>query len=223
MINPWINMDHSEYMVHPDDKTSFEDHNSRVTSNYKFIPFLTPEPWVGNINAPIVILLANPGATKENLAGERETNSFRKDLSIKNLSQSNQEFQHYFLNPELKDDPGGQWWNNRLSELIEETSLQAVADSIVSLETIPYHSVSFKAPKLKIPTQDYTYEILDAAIKRNAIIIAQRQISHWQAMVPSLKGYARVYQPNSPQSAYFTSGNYPAGFDEFVRAVKGSF
>ena len=220
MKNPWLGFTHSDYMVHPDDASAFEDHNSRVEDKYKFVPFLAPEPWVGNVEAPIVILLANPGATKENLAGERETNPYREEFSIKNLNQSIDQYQHYFLNPLLQDDPGGAWWSSRLRELIDATSLEAVARSVLSLETIPYHSMNFKAPRQEMATQEYTYSILDAAVKRGAVILAQRQLSHWAAKVPSLKGYNKVFQPNSAQSAYFSEGNYPEAFPHLVNAMK---
>jgi hypothetical protein len=175
---------------------------------------------VGSVDAPIVILLANPGATKENLAGEREGNPYREEFSIKNLNQSIDQYPHYFLNPLLANDPGGEWWSSRLRELIEATSLEAVARSVISLETIPYHSMNFKAPRKEMATQEYTNSILDSAIKRGAVILAQRQLSHWQSQVPALKGYKKVFQPNSAQSAYFSTGNYPDAFPLLVEAVK---
>ena len=60
----------SNYMVHEKDKDAFEDHNSRVNSDYKFLPHLAPEPWIGNTKAPVLVLLANPGATRGDVVGK---------------------------------------------------------------------------------------------------------------------------------------------------------
>jgi hypothetical protein len=220
MKNPWLGFKHSDYMVHPDDVQAFEDHNSRSQDKYKFLPFLAPEPWIGRLDAPIVILLANPGATLENLAGAREENKYREEFSIKNLNQDLDKFPHYFLNPLLASDPGGEWWSKRMRELIDATSLEAVSNSILSLETIPYHSVNFKSPRKEISTQNYTYKILDEAISRGAVVLAHRQIRHWEAKVPSLKGYKNLFQPNSVRSTYFSKGNYPKAFSRLLDAVE---
>ena len=215
--NPWIDFEYSDFMVHPWDLNAFESHNAKAGKGSRFIPFLTPEPWIGCVKSSVVVLLANPGATKENLQGEREANPARIDLSIRNLHMDELEYPHYFLDPRLQDDPGGKWWRRSLGTLIKQTSLRRVASNILSLESIPYHSNQFEAPDMEIPTQEYTNQILRDAIERDAFIIVYRQPDFWLSQVPELIDHVnKTMYPNTTQSVWITPGNLKNGFDQVV-------
>ena len=218
--NPWAGFKHSEYMVHPDDVASFENHNNRVKLEHKFIPFLAPEPWIGNVESKVVILLANPGATKENLAGKRERNTFRQELAIKNLNMENMEHPHYFLDPSLLSDPGGKWWRTALGRLIKDTSLEKVSQNVLSLEALPYHSRYFEVPALEIPTQRFTAQLLREAVNRDAFIVIYRQLDYWISQVPELKNYPRkTLNPINIQRVWITPGNLRNGYEQIVELL----
>ena len=217
LSNPWKNFEYSEYMVHSSDLNAFESHNARASMKTKFIPFLTPEPWMGNTESSVVVLLANPGATKENVQGVREKNPARIDLSIRNLHQDQMEYPHYFLDPRLEDDPGGKWWRRSLGGLIKKTSLSRVASNILSLESIPYHSNQFEAPAESISTQEYTRQILKDSISREAFIVIYRQPEFWFSQVPELVNYPhKTSEPNTTQSVWITDGNLKNGYNEIL-------
>ena len=220
IANPWAEFEHSEYMVHSDDEGSFEDHNSRVKLAHRFIPFLAPEPWIGNVESKVVILLANPGATKENLAGKREPNPFRQELAIKNLHMEKMDYPHYFLDPSLHSDPGGKWWRTTLGKLIKDTSLENVSRNVLSLEALPYHSRYFETPVLEMPTQRFTAQLLREAINRDAFIVIYRQSNYWISQVPELKKYPRkTMNPINTQRVWITPGNLRNGYEEIVQLL----
>ena len=220
IANPWAGFEHSEYMVHSDDEDSFKDHNSRVKLAHRFIPFLAPEPWIGNVDSKVVILLANPGATKENLVGDRESNPFRQELAIKNLHMEKMGYPHYFLDPSLHSDPGGKWWRSTLGKLIKDTSLENVSQNVLSLEALPYHSRYFETPALEIPTQRFTAQLLREAINREAFIVIYRQSDYWISQVPELKKYPRkTMNPINTQRVWITPGNLRNGYEEIVNLI----
>jgi hypothetical protein len=219
--NPWADFEYSDFMVHQLDADAVQEHNRIATKNFKFIPFLTPEPWIGNPDANVVILLANPGATKENIDGQRETNPFREKLSIANLHGESMQYPHYFLDPRLESDPGGKWWRAALGTLIKETSLDQVANSVMSLEALPYHSGNFALPAKPIATQAFTFQLLRDAMARQAFIVIYRQPEYWLENVPELAGYKhKTMDPNTTQRVWITPGNLKNGFDEILEKIK---
>lgn len=219
--NPWKEFEYSDYMVHALDKDAFTAHNQVAGKNFKFIPFLTPEPWIGNPDASVVLLLANPGATKENIAGQREENPFREKLSIANLRDEQLDYPHYFLDPRLETDPGGKWWRQALGTLIKESSLEQVAQSVMSLEALPYHSGNFALPAQPITTQAYTFQLLREAMARGAFIVVYRQPEYWLEQVPELLHYEKkTLDPNTTQRVWITPGNLKNGFEEILQNVR---
>lgn len=221
--NPWLGFKYSDYMVNEIDEEAFREHNRVASSKFAFIPFLTPEPWIGNPKADVVILLANPGATKENIAGQREENPFRHELSIANLNDEAMDYPHYFLDPRLANDPGGKWWRAALGSLIKGSSLESVARSVMSLEALPYHSGNFAMPPSPIPTQEYTFQILREAMARNAFVVIYRQPEYWFEKVPELVSYKhKTADPNTTQRVWITPGNLKNGYDEILERVRSN-
>ena len=220
MNNPWLNFTASTDMVHPLDRESVDLYNSKAKPEYKFLTHLAPEPWIGNLEAPLVVLLANPGATKDDMAGTNQKSAdLINQLSILNLTHQNTEYPHFFFDPKLQGTVGHKWYAKRFSQLIRETSPQIMAKNVLSCELVPYHSFSWKKPKQMPPTQEFTYEIVNSAIDRGAIILIGRGKSIWMENVPKLKNYSRYFQPSSSQCAYVSRNNYKNAFSEILNAV----
>ena len=215
MINPWIGFQKSNQMVHPDDKDFIKRHNSRVSELYKFQLHLAPEPWIGSINAPIVILLANPGATLNDLTGKPQfkANEITK-LSLENLNQERANFFHFFFDPILNGTQGQAWYQKAFGTLLNKFSSESLSNNILTCEIAPYHSHRWKRPSDELPTQLYTNFIVKTAVQRNALILIHRGRNYWFEKVPELQMYSRAYFPNSTRSPWISKGNYPKGFDE---------
>ena len=220
MNNPWLNFPASADMVHPLDRASVDLYNSKAKPEYKFLTHLAPEPWIGNLEAPLVVLLANPGATKDDMAGiTQKSADLINRLSILNLSHQITEYPHFFFDPRLEGTDGYKWYASRFAELIKETSAKNMSQKVLSCELVPYHSFSWKKPKEMPPTQEYTNKIVNDAVERGAVILIGRGKSIWMENVPKLKGYSRYFQPSSSQSAHVSRNNYKNAFAEILKAV----
>lgn len=180
---------------------------------------MLPEPFIGDINAPILILTKHPGFDEENdliwHADER-----LQRLAMANLNQEKSDYPFYFLNPEIEESPGAKWHYGKLKELIQRNSLENVANNVCSIPSFPYHAGQFNGiPKSFsdniLPSQRYTRYLIREAIKRRAVIIMASGKKEWETLVPGLADYPQLYKLRSIQSQYITPGN----FDEFEMLV----
>ena len=220
MKNPWLDFEISDHMVHPLDRDSVDSHNKIAKPEYKFLTHLAPEPWIGNINAPLVVLLANPGATKSDMQGKPQRGVDEiNQLSIANLKHEITDYPHFFFNPKLANTDGYKWYERRFGHLIRETSAENVSKKVMTCEMVPYHSFSWKKPKAMPPTQEFTFSIINDAIDREAIILIGRGKTDWMKYLPKLRNYKRYFQPASPQCAYLSPKNYRAAFKDILGAI----
>jgi hypothetical protein len=219
-VNPWTNFEISNSMVHDLDRDSFNLHNSRVTADYRFLDQLAPEPWIGNKQAELLVLLANPGATRGDVARKQQKGAQRiNELSIANLRGEIKDYPHFFFNPELSGTDGYKWYVKRFRHLIEATSEENVSKKLLSCELVPYHSFSWKKPRQMPPTQAYTYQLVSQAMERDAVILIGRGRKDWFKNVPGLEKYKRYFQPSSTQCAYVSPKNYGKNFNKILETI----
>jgi hypothetical protein len=206
-------------MLHPDDAESVEFHNNSSKADYQFLLHLAPEPWIGTLQGNLLVLYSNPGATQDNLNKVLQLKHNEvMEKSISNLNQEIISFPHFHFDPELKDTEGGKWFRSKYRWLIEETSDRAVSENLITCELAPYHSVKWKIPRRKLPTQEFTYEIIRSAMSRDAVILLARTPKIWLKNLPELEKYPKMFRPNSI-NASISPKNYPGNFDKIIEAV----
>lgn len=71
-----------------------------------------------------------------------------------------------------------------------------------------------------LPSQQYSFDLVKAAVRRGSIIVAMRRWRQWVGAVPELETYENVLHPNSRQCAYISPGNYPSGFETLIAAIR---
>ena len=220
MQNPWLGFQNSESMVHPLDLDVVIQHNISSKPDYKYLLHLAPEPWIGDLGGKLVVLYSNPGATKDNVNHIfQPLHSEVLKKTIDNLNQRNSQYPHFHFDPHLKESEGAKWFESKYKWVIDQTSRQAVAKTLVTCELSPYHSLKWKIPKSKLPTQEFTYRIVRQAIARNAVILLARTPKIWLENVPELKSYSRVFRPNSI-NASVSPNNYLQNFKEIIKVIE---
>ena len=60
--NPWSSLPDSPPFVLADDKRAIEAFNQKARKNAIIQTDMLPEPFMGSLNAPVFVLLENPGA-----------------------------------------------------------------------------------------------------------------------------------------------------------------
>ena len=103
--------------------------------------------------------------------------------------------------------------------MIKEVDKEKLAHSLLCLEFFPYHSERYRGMSTLVPSQMYTFHLLEEAMKRKALIIQMRSKTIWQYYVPELKNHNNYFQLRSPQNVTVSRNNCPEGFDKIIETV----
>src|SRR4051812_43270346 len=117
MPNPWIGLPHDPPFVLPEDAEAVRAFNARASEKTKLrIDEFLPEPFVGNRNAPVVVLGNNPGYSAEG-ARLKSERGFAACMRA-NLQHAKSEFPLVFLSP-TSPGPTTRWWEKKLRGLMD--------------------------------------------------------------------------------------------------------
>ena len=211
MENPWLtfNPDKDAPKFHDLDKAHAQGFNKGLegSNEYTLAEHLEPYPYLGNPNANIFVLLANPGISK------RQTDpSFR--INPENVNRNQRNLRHEsadsFLswvhspdNPERKRE----WLIPRIRKVVHETSLERVSSGLFLINFHPYNSKSWYPIPFTFETQRYSFHLVREAMKRNALIIMSRNILGWFTAIPGLYDYKNRVMFKSSRSVHMSEKN----------------
>lgn len=197
------------------DASAAEAHNARVAGDHQLRLELLPEPFVGRPDAPVVILMGNPGFSPRDLEAHGD-DAFRA-ATLANLSHAPAAFPHYLLDPAFAWTSGAQWWRKHTREVLAEVGDEAASKGLLVLEALPHHSLRYKA--LETPSQRYTASLLSAAIGRGALVIKRR--GPWMHTTPGLMRYRNLLELRNIQRMWITRRNLEGhGFDRLIDALR---
>ena len=210
MDNPWKELPEQSPYILPQESSVISEFRARCKKNYQIQSQILPEPYIGNVDAPIYLLSLNPGYSDKDLHWHSKKNF--KSAIKSNLLHEPIDYPFYFLNPEFRESPGAAWWQGKLKRLIFDTTLEIVANNIFCVEYFSYHSENYKEiPKSisseLLKSQRYSIYLVRQAIKRNANVIIMRSSKKWFSSVPDLKDNKNVYELRNPQNVCVTPNN----------------
>jgi hypothetical protein len=213
MKNPWKHLPKTQPYLLKTDRDIIELFNKKNKGKDCMIKSeLLPEPYLGKINAEIILLNLNPGFSESDKEFHQNNRYFR-EICRKNLFHKDFEYSFYLLDPKISDSPGHKWWidekKGRLRKLLEISDSKTIANKICCIEYFPYHSKKFKKIKEPLPSQKYTFYLVKKAIERKATIIIMRSKNLWFDAVPELKNYKTIYILKSPQNVVLSEHNCP--------------
>lgn len=204
--NPWFGLPNGPPYVLPADMPYVEEFNKTARPQFAIDVRLLPEPFFGPFDAPVLVLLQNPGIGEEDLRHHGRADfasALRKSLTTRN------ERTHFHLT-DLTNGPGRSWWLRQCKELIAEVGLANVASGLLTLEFSPYHSSRFGHARVRLPSQEFNFQLLRTAIRRRAVVIGVRGLKEWVGAVPELGTYGRLLRTNSARTAALSMRNLPA-------------
>lgn len=212
--NPWSALPESPPYVLDVDRDAVYQHNAHAAAQHRLQLELMPEPFLGRRDAPVVVLLGNPGYSVHDHMWHEQA-QFR-DAIRANLWHERTTYAHPLLDPAFSQASGSRWWTARLRRLIEATDLRTVADNLLVLEALPYHSKEYRGHG--IPSQLYTRHLLAQAQARQALVVHVR--GPWCRWDPALEFYPGLLRTSSPQVAHLSPRNLgEAGFQRVVEAL----
>ncbi|HEV8113174.1 MAG TPA: hypothetical protein VGR31_10390 [Planctomycetota bacterium] len=176
------------------DAENFEEPGDR-----RFHLGLLPHPYCGDLRrASIFVLLLNAGHGPTNYYGEYAVPEYREAL----LATIRQDFTsiprgHLYFDPRFAWHGGFRWWHGKFAGVIGELATMwsatyaearsRFAQSLASIELIPYHSPKFHDPDRWLSrlqsvrlARDFVHNsVLPRVLGGEAIVIATRKVGLW--------------------------------------------
>lgn len=212
--SPWSAVPARPPYVLERDRPAIERFNARCRIEHRIELAALPEPFVGPLDAPVVLLSLNPGWNDEDpmVHSRAAANACIRG----NLAGRGDRFYH--LQPALAGSPGEAWWRRRLAPLVRECGEDRVAGGLLVVEWFPYHSRRFAGSTPMLPSQEFGFDQVRRAVARGAWIVCLRSTRRWQSAVPGLRRHARFSSLANPRNATVSPRNCP-GFAGLVDAL----
>ena len=227
MQNPWkdfTNRHPEQYFVLKGDHSAVEAHARKPSvegkPEYTIHTELLPTPFIGDPSAPVVLLSRNPGFDAKDAQDYTEP-EFR-EAAIRNLTHEVRGLPFFTIDPRFRHTASYRWWRSKLNALIQDTSTDTVARGVFCVQAFPYHSVrGFPGKNVppKVPSQEYTNELLAQALDRGAFIVGMLARPHWEKTVPQIRSYSNVCWLRSPLAGSVSPGNLDR-YDGLVAVLK---
>ena len=182
-LNPWIALPAKTPFVLDCDALAIEVFNRNASSGYKIHDSLIPEPFFGSFRAPVVVVLLNPGVNDRDARAHRRSGlreQFSKISGARVLT-----FRTFILIPItaiLEPSGGG-------ARSAQCNSDKVIARSLLGVQYFPYHSRGFAHSAVRLPSQEFGFASVRAAISRGAVIILGRGRDCWCGAIPHLASY----------------------------------
>jgi len=208
MTYVWHKIGNEAPFVHPDDLQFVVAHNAQLKPDD--ITWINTarmaEPRHGDIDAPIVLLQLNPSYDERNL----NIDALRRQLFDEHAEHGGLADAH---NP---------WWKRTFSELRGIYGHEKLARRICSIEYFPYASLKFDHAHIRLPTQQYQFDLVRRALSRQATLIVTRGFKLWTGAIPELGSALgqTVFRTKNPRQASISKGNLEdAAYTRIVAAL----
>jgi hypothetical protein len=218
-MNPWLGLRSEAPYVLDDDQAAVDEFNERASERARLETTLLPEPFVGYVGAPVLLLALNPGVSDGDFALHKDP-AFRDRVRACHR-QDQVDWPYYYLSPEV-GGPGARWSARVLAALIRELGLDVVAHGVVLFEYLPYHSRGFAHHNIKLASQRFTFAHVSAALSRASAIFVTRGLGLWCSAIPGLVGHPHLFRTRSTQNIVISPRNCPDGWDAALAGLRAT-
>ena len=214
--NPWGALPLDGPYILGDDASLVDNHNNKAQPNKRYDLSLLPEPYFGSPLAPVILLALNPGHG----VGDAELHSqgWFKKMARESLMHQLWPYPFLHLQPQSATD-GGLWWQRITKELISTVGFDLVSKGIFCVEYFPYHSIEFGSPGLQVPSQQYSFELVRAGLRRGAEVVLMRSSRLWLSAIPELIDYPFLHKIKNPRNPTLSSKNLANGHSVLINRL----
>lgn len=208
--NPWLDLPPEAPYVLPIDQASLI---GRQDLQLEALPI----PYLGDPSrAKLVILLLNPGTADDaEVRSAYTANQNRLGLTFES------KYPFWPLDPEVAGTRAQTWWAPRLRAISAEVGIEVLRRHLMCIQFFPYHSRTFAAGNIRLPSQSFTVHLVRDAIQRECGIVIARGRDIWSRLVPEIAAYEHLYELANPRAVYLTPRNIRSnGFHALVRHLR---
>lgn len=222
MNNPWIDLPKTAPFILDCDAGYVEKYNESAKPKHFIQTKLPPEPFAGDPAAPVVLLALNPGYTDIYDAEYMINNADFVQAMENTRTHVPQAYPFYHLAPRYPRNPGFLYWTCAMKDILYRVSHEICANKIFLAEFFPYKTKQGRNFRV-LDSQKYTFSLVAAAMKRNAMIILLRSQKLWEEHIEGLCTYKKLICCQSPRRAILSPGNIgEKNFDELISILKAN-
>lgn len=201
MENPWkkFKCKKPPYLLDEDEKIilDFNEKEERIPK-HKIDTNSLPVPFQGDpFKAKVILLQLNPGSdVPPGLENEEDIAlkvfpKLKKDI-LKNIKHEKLVYPFYDLNPDYSLYGGFRYWLKVWQHFIKNRNdYKRISRKICCIEFFPYHSKNYRHFSKQLECQKYNFDLVEHAIKRNALIVIMKGKRFWYGQVKGLENYKR--------------------------------
>lgn len=182
--NPWQTLPFLDPPhVFGEDARIIDRHNLRYPQGHKHHIYLNayPEPYIGDPNAPILLLNRNPGYGDHD--PRARAHPTLEEIYRQNLLHGQSDYPFYPIGPTYAQHHKSTWWRQSLRHWIDLYGARRVARAFFCVESMPYHSTSYRSLSEALPSHRYALSLVVAKIKAGALLIVMRGYTDWSRAV----------------------------------------
>jgi hypothetical protein len=205
------------------DRPHVEAFNRHASARHRLDLRMIPVPFMGNRSAPLLVLGLNPSYQRDSLRLDRDGNA-RGEALRANLGSNRRGHIHAGFNPEFAGTGSWRWWRRCFRAVIDEGhEPDELVRKVLAVDFHGYRSLNWRAIPVTLPSQDFGFELVRRAIRRQATIVVTRGFPQWHVAVPDLANYKSLVRLKNPRSATISPTNCTRrGFKLVRKALEGT-
>lgn len=198
--NPWLNISWENSIAEID-----KEYLTKFSCFKKIQTNTLPEPYTGDVNSNVYCLNLNPGSACVCDDSEPQLKEKFEKYTLQTLRHDIDE-NMWFL---LKETAGYTWLQQMTKELREYKKGQNPRMFVI--EYFPYHTEEEAYFPRKLPSYEYSNQLIRQAMAENKYIVIMRHRKEWLQRISGLKEYERLAYLNNPRRPYLTKNNFKPG------------
>lgn len=194
--NPWLNISWGDSILNID-----KEYLAKLSCFEKIQKNTLPEPYTGDVNSNVYCLNLNPGSACVCDDSEPQLKEKFTKYTLQTLRHEIDE-NMWFL---LKGTAGYDWWRQKTEKLREYKKGQNPRMFVI--EYFPYHTVKGANFPRKLPSYEYSNQLIRQAMEEKKYIVIMRHRKEWLQRISGLEKYERLVCLNNPQNPCLTQNN----------------
>lgn len=194
MPNPWVNLPplpSSSYVL-PVDVSYVDCFNKSAAPSHQIVTDQIPEPWLGSAqDACLFVLQLNPRYLLTDAPAAKKHPVIGK-LNEPHFGITDRDKWWLSCFKKLALDIGCSLHPDECLKLQLNAGYMHLATRVCSVEYFPYGSNEYSHSLLRLPSQDYSFELVRDALSRGVYIAVMKGYKEWLGAVPELCGYGKL-------------------------------
>lgn len=198
--NPWLNISWGNSIAEID-----KEYLTKFSCSKKIQTNTLPEPYTGDVTSNVYCLNLNPGdACVCDDSEPQIKEKFEKytQLTLRYDIDENM----WFL---LKETAGYTWLQQMTEELRKYK--KGKNPRMFVIEYFPYHTVKGAYFPRKLPSYEYSNQLIRQAMAEKKYIVIMRHRKEWLQRISGLEEYERLAYLNNARRPYLTKNNFKPG------------